>query len=124
ADDIVVADASYSSIWITNGLRTLKPGMRFLTPRGLAGLGWGYPMGMGAKVASPDAHVYADVGDGGFGHVWSEMETAARTGVHVTILLLNNGILGFQKHAETLKYGKFTNAVNFAPVDHAAIARA
>lgn len=123
-EDIVVADASYSSIWITNYLRTLKPGMRFLTPRGLAGLGWGYPMGMGAKVASPTAHVYAVVGDGGFGHVWSELETAARTGTHLTLLVLNNGILGFQKHGETLKFGKPTNAVDFAEVDHAAIARA
>lgn len=123
-EDIVTADASYSSIWITNCLQTLKAGQRFLTPRGLAGLGWGYPMGMGAKIASPDSHVYAVVGDGGFGHVWSEMETAARANIPVTIILLNNGILGFQKHAETLKYGKTTNAVDFANVDHAAIARA
>lgn len=123
-EDVVVADASYSSIWITNGLQTLKAGQRFLTPRGLAGLGWGYPMGMGAKVASPNSHVYAVVGDGGFGHCWSELETAVRTGVHVTIILLNNGILGFQKHAETLKFGKSTNAVNFADVDHSAIAKA
>lgn len=123
-DDIVTADASYSSIWITNGLQTQKAGQRFLTPRGLAGLGWGYPMAMGAKVARPDAHVFAVVGDGGFAHAWSELETAVRAGVHATVILLNNGILGFQKHGETLKFGKATNAVTFAPVDHVAIAKA
>jgi acetolactate synthase-1/2/3 large subunit len=36
-DSIVVADASYASIWIANYLPVRKAGMRFLTPRGLAG---------------------------------------------------------------------------------------
>ena len=53
-DDIVVADASYSSIWISNYLVAEEVGQRFLTPRGLAGLGWGLPMAMGAKVGNPD----------------------------------------------------------------------
>lgn len=122
--DIVAADASYSSIWITNGLISQRAGQRFITPRGLAGLGWGFPMALGAKVASPEAEVYAVVGDGGFAHTWSELETAARTGVKTIVILLNNGILGFQKHAEHLKFGAATNAVNFVEVDHAAIARA
>ena len=124
ADDTVVADASYSTLWVTNYLKVRKPGQRFLTPRGLAGLGWGMPMAMGARVASDKGTVYALVGDGGFGHVWSEMETAARMGIKVVTILINNGILGYQKHAECLKYGNHTSAVNFADVDHAAVARA
>lgn len=122
-DSIVVADASYSSIWVANGLTALKAGQRFITPRGLAGLGWGFPMAMGAKEARPSAEVYCLVGDGGFGHVWSELETAARMNIKVTLILINNGILGYQKHAENVKFGAHTSAVNFFPVDHAAIAR-
>jgi acetolactate synthase-1/2/3 large subunit len=122
-DSIVVADASYSSIWIANGLTALKAGQRFITPRGLAGLGWGFPMALGAKEARPEAEVFCLVGDGGFGHVWSELETAARMNIKVTLILINNGILGYQKHAENVKFGAHTSAVNFAPVDHAAIAR-
>lgn len=122
--DVVVADASYSSIWITNFLTAQRAGMRFITPRGLAGLGWGFPMALGAKAAKPDAEVYCVVGDGGFGHVWSELETAVRMNLKVTLIVINNGILGFQKHAENLKYGAHTSAVDFAPVDHAAVARA
>ena len=122
-DSIVVADASYSSIWIANGLTALKAGQRFITPRGLAGLGWGFPMALGAKEARPDSEVFCLVGDGGFGHVWSELETAARMNIKVTLILINNGILGYQKHAENVKFGAHTSAVNFAPVDHAAIAR-
>ena len=122
-DSIVVADASYSSIWIANCLTALKSGMRFITPRGLAGLGWGFPMALGAKVAQPQSEVFCLVGDGGFGHVWSELETARRMGIKVTLILLNNGILGYQKHAENVKFGDHTSAVDFFPVDHAAIAR-
>ena len=50
-ETIVVADASYSSIWIANYLTCRAAGQRFLTPRGLAGLGWGLPLAIGAQFA-------------------------------------------------------------------------
>ena len=121
---IVVADASYSSVWITSYLQALQPGMRFLTPRGLAGLGWGYPMALGAKVASPGNKVFCIVGDGGFGHCWAELETAARTATPIVLIVLNNAVLGYQKDAEMVKFGRYTSACHFERVDHAAIARA
>nr|GLK40007.1 acetolactate synthase large subunit [Rhodococcus wratislaviensis] len=123
-ETIVTADASYSSIWMGNYLRSRRPGQRFLSPRGLAGLGWGMPLALGAKAARPDATVLCLTGDGGFGHVWSEFETAVRENLPVVVVLLNNGILGFQKHVELVQFGEYTGAVNFAAVDHAAIARA
>lgn len=124
ADSIVVADASYSSIWIANYLQSRKAGMRFITPRGLAGLGWGLPMALGAQVARPDATVFCVVGDGGFAHAWAELETAVRMKLPVVLVVLNNGILGYQKHAENIKFGDHTTACDFVDVDHAAIARA
>ncbi|MCF8501015.1 MAG: acetolactate synthase catalytic subunit [Rhodospirillum sp.] len=123
-DDIVVADASYASIWVTCYLRSRRPGQRFLVPRGLAGLGWGLPLAMGAKLASPASRVVNISGDGGFAHVWAELETAVREDIPVTTILLNNGHLGYQRHAENFLYGQPTTAIHFAPVDHAAIARA
>ncbi len=123
-DTIVVADASYASMWVVGQLRGLAPGMRFLTPRGLAGLGWGLPLAIGAKVASPASAVVALVGDGGFAHSWAELETIVRMDIPVTIILLNNGILGFQRDAERVKFGDHTSACHFAPVNHSAIARA
>jgi acetolactate synthase I/II/III large subunit len=123
-DTIVVADASYASIWIANYLPARKAGMRFLTPRGLAGLGWGLPMALGAKLARPDSPVLCVVGDGGFAHVWSELETARRNRLNVVVTVLNNQILGYQKHAEDVLFGAHTSAIYFEPVDHAAIARA
>jgi acetolactate synthase-1/2/3 large subunit len=123
-DAIFVADASYASIWIANYLTASRPGARFITPRGMAGLGWGLPLALGAKLAAPEREVYALVGDGGFAHVWSELETARRHDLKVVLTVLNNQHLGYQKHAEQALFGAHTDAVDFAPVDHAAIARA
>lgn len=123
-DTIVAADASYSSLWVTNYLVSQRAGQRFLTPRGLAGLGWGLPMALGAKVAAPDAPVICISGDGGFGHCWAELETARRMKLPVVLVVLNNGVLGYQKDAEHVKFGAYTDACHFATVDHAAIARA
>lgn len=122
--DIVAADASYSSLWVLNFLTAREAGQRFLTPRGIAGLGWGLPLALGAKVGAGARRVIAVVGDGGFAHTWQELETARRMGLAVTVIVLNNGILGFQKHAELVKFGAHTSAIDFLPVDHAAIAQA
>jgi acetolactate synthase-1/2/3 large subunit len=123
-DAITVADASYSTIWMSCHLRARRAGQRFISPRGLAGLGWGLPLALGAKAARPDAPVVCIAGDGGFGHVWAELETAVRERLAVTVIVLNNSILGFQKHAELYNFGAHTSAIDFEPVDHAAIARA
>ena len=124
ADDIAVADASYSSIWIVHGLTSRKPGQRFLTPRGIAGLGWGLPMAIGAQMAAPEKRVTCLCGDGGFAHSWAELETLRRLKLPIVVMVLNNGILGYQKHAEDTIFGEHTDAVDFTDVDHAAIARA
>jgi len=123
-DTIVVADASYATLWVACYLRALRSGMRFVTPRGLAGLGWGLPLAIGAKMAKPKQPVLCLVGDGGFGHVWSELETAHRMKAKIVLTALNNGVLAYQKDAEDVKFGRHSSAVRFAPVDHAQIARA
>ena len=123
-ETIVVADASYASIWVGNYLHARAPGMRFLTPRGIAGLGWGLPLALGAKVARPDAPVVCVAGDGGFGHCWAELETARRMGLPVVLTVLNNQGLGYQRDAEDVLFGAHTDACHFSAVDHAQIARA
>ncbi len=123
-ETVVVSDASYSSVWTANYLHARRPGQRFVSPRGLAGLGWGLPMALGAHLARPGAPVVCVTGDGGFAHVWAELETAVRERLPVVILLLDNRLLGYQKHAEIHTYSAATSAVPLGPVDYPAIARA
>jgi acetolactate synthase-1/2/3 large subunit len=124
SDSIVVADASYATLWVACYLKALRTGMRFITPRGLAGLGWGLPLALGARMVQPVQPVLCVVGDGGFAHVWSELETAHRMRAKLVLTVLNNGVLAYQKDAEDVKFGRHSSAVRFAAVDHAQIARA
>ena len=123
-DTIVATDASYSTLWAACYLPSLSNGSRFIMPRGLAGLGWGMPLAIGAKLAKPESPVICLVGDGGFGHCWQELETVHRTNTPLVLIVLNNGVLGYQKDAEDVKFGRYTSACHFDPVDHALIARA
>lgn len=124
SDTIFVADASYSSAWLCAYGLAKEPSQRFITPRGLAGLGWGFPMGIGSAIACPGQRVVVLSGDGGFAHVWGELETAVRYGLPVINVILNNGVLGYQRDAELVKFGRHTAAIPIGAIDHAAIARA
>lgn len=84
----------------------------------------GPAMALGAAVAEPEAPIYCITGDGGFAHVWSEMEVAARSNLKVTTIVLNNGILGYVKCSEKLRYGKNSTSVDIFPIDHVALAQA
>jgi acetolactate synthase-1/2/3 large subunit len=123
-ETIFVADASYATIWLANYVPARRAGQRFLTPRGLAGLGWGLPLALGAKAAAPGRHVLAVAGDGAFAHCWAELETSLRMDLPVTLVVLNNQVLSYQKHAESVRFGAHTDACHFRPVDHARIAEA
>ena len=124
ADHIIAADASISSVWLANYI-TATDERKFVFPRGIAGLGWGLPMGMGAKAAQPGRKVFCLAGDGGFAHVWSELETCKRENLDVVIAVINNRILGYQKFAEiALSGGHYTNACDLGPVDHVKVAEA
>ncbi|GAA0348647.1 acetolactate synthase catalytic subunit [Oceanobacillus oncorhynchi subsp. oncorhynchi] len=122
-DHIIVADASISSVWNANYIKAEK-NRKFIFPRGLAGLGWGLPLAMGAKVGLSNRKVFCLVGDGGFGHVWSELETCKRLGIDVVVAVINNSVLGYQKYAETVGYNRYTNVCDFSFVDHTKVAEA
>ncbi len=121
---IFAADASYSSAWLAGFGLARTSNDRFILPRGLAGLGWGLPYTLGAKLACPERTVVGISGDGGFAHVWSELETAARYRLNTVSVVLKNGVLGYQRDAERVKFGHHTTAIPIGEIDHAAIARA
>ncbi len=54
-------------------------------------LGFGIPLMIGAKLAHPEKFCLNLMGDGAFGMSGMDIETAARAGVPITTVLLNNG---------------------------------
>lgn len=61
-----------------------------LAPQGLAAIGVGYPVGLGAKLAAPRRPVVTISGDGSFLYNGAELETAVREGIPTTCIILNN----------------------------------
>lgn len=123
AKTLVVADASYSTSWALSHLDVPVAHRFVLSPRGTGSIGWGFPAAVGAKLGDPSRTVISLGGDGGFGYVMNELETAARYGVHVVVVVLNNATLGYQRHWEEKAMGRYMEC-DFLQVDYAGVAKA
>jgi thiamine pyrophosphate-dependent acetolactate synthase large subunit-like protein len=95
-DTIVALDAGAAPAYGYDRLRFEKP-RTFLTPLDLGGLGFAFPVALGAKLGRPEAPVVAIHGDGGFLMNSQEIETAVRHGINVVTLVMNNNCWGSEK---------------------------
>ncbi|MGZ5229781.1 MAG: thiamine pyrophosphate-binding protein [Burkholderiales bacterium] len=88
---VLVCDTGHSGIWSGAMVEFTRPGQRLIRCAG--SLGWGFPGAMGVKCARPDTPVVCFSGDGGFYYHLGELETAARYGINVVVIVNNNGAL-------------------------------
>ena len=123
ANTLIVTDASYSTGWAMNQMEAPQAGRFMLSPRGTASIGWGLPAAIGAKLADPSRDVICVTGDGGFGYVINELETAARYRVDLVVVVYNNGTLGFQRHWEEKMLGSYLEC-DFLDIDYSEVAKA
>jgi len=86
-----VSDTGHSGIWTGTMVEFMRPGQRLIRCAGT--LGWGFPGALGVKCALPDAPVVCFTGDGGLYYHLAELETAARYGINVVVVVNNNGAL-------------------------------
>lgn len=87
-------------------------------------MGFGVPGAIGAKIAHPDAFVCALVGDGGFAMTMGELETAARIGTPVLVVVINNSTLGHIRMRQEVNFGGRAVGVNFGEQHFSHVARA
>ncbi|MBF9235310.1 thiamine pyrophosphate-binding protein [Microvirga alba] len=120
---LIVTDASYITGWAMSHIDVPGTGRFILSPRGTGGIGWSLPAAIGAKMADPSRKVICLTGDGAFGYVFNELETAARYGVEVLVVVFNNGTLGFQRHWEQKVMGRYLEC-DFLDIDYAEVGRA
>ncbi|MCW5641227.1 MAG: acetolactate synthase catalytic subunit [Rhodoferax sp.] len=123
AQTLIVTDASYSTGWAMSQMEAPVAGRFMLSPRGTASIGWGLAAAIGAKLADPARDVICVTGDGGFGYVINELETAARYRVNLLVVVFNNGTLGFQRHWEEKAIGRAMDC-DFLDVDYSEVSRA
>jgi acetolactate synthase-1/2/3 large subunit len=119
--DVVVCDASYASGW--GAANVVAPtARRFVAPRGLAGIGWSGGAALGARLAAgAGERVVVLTGDGAWGYAAAEVETAARLGLAITYVVLNNSGYGWIIHGEERMGGDHRSTLG--DVDFGAVAR-
>jgi thiamine pyrophosphate-dependent acetolactate synthase large subunit-like protein len=82
-------------------------------PRGYMGwgkshqLGTGLGLAIGAKVGAPDKFCVNFMGDAAFGMTGLDFETAARSGIPMTTIVLNNSTMAIETHAMAYSHEKF-----------------
>jgi acetolactate synthase-1/2/3 large subunit len=79
---------------------------RSLTNGTLGMIGWGVPFGLGAKVALPDSKVVLLTGDGSFGFLGMELDTAVRHHLPLIVVVGNDSVWGMDYHQQLKLYGK------------------
>lgn len=104
--DIVVGDASFSSGWAAIYFKPQAKGRQVILPRGMAGLGFGLPAAIGAKLAAPEKEVFLLAGDGGFAYSLGELITLKTYGIKVIAVVLNNRSWAWMEWVAKLNYGR------------------
>ena len=100
---VVVTDVGQHQMWEAQYYRHESP-RSLITSGGLGTMGFALPAAIGAKMARPDAEVWAIVGDGGFQMTQAELCTAAQEGVKVHVAIINNGYLGMVRQWQEFFY--------------------
>ena len=128
ADAYIVTDVGWNKNGVGQQFPIDVPGA-FITPSGLATMGFGPAAALGVKVAQPNRQAIALVGDGGFSANPSVVATAMEAGLHVIWLVMDNSAFGTIAGLEEMHYGTTFGCVfecDGKPyhVDYAAMARA
>ena len=126
-DAILVSDTGHSGMWTAGMIDLNHAGQSYL--RAAGSLGWGFPAGIGAQLASPERPVVVFTGDGGFWYHLTELETAVRWNVPVITVVNNNSMLSQGVDEELAARGgklegRWGDAWEFTPSNFAEIAKA
>jgi acetolactate synthase-1/2/3 large subunit len=120
---IIATDVGQHQMWEAQYYHHDAP-RTLITSGGLGTMGFGLPAAIGAKMAKPDAEVWAIVGDGGFQMTYSELSTAAQEGIKVNVAVINNGFLGMVRQWQEFFYERRYAATPMRSPDFVKIAEA
>jgi acetolactate synthase-1/2/3 large subunit len=127
-DAFIVTDVGWNKNGVGQQFPITVPGT-FITPSGLATMGFGPSAVLGVKMAHPDRLAVALIGDGGFSTNPSVIATAMEAELSVVWLVMDNAGFGTIAGLESMHYGwsfgcMFERCGEPYRVDYAAMARA
>ncbi len=118
-DAIVILDGGQAMMWTTTFIEPDDPS-RILANPGMGHLGFGLPFANAAKLAHRDTPVICITGDGAMGCTVQELETAARYGLNIVIVVFNDSHWGmykpFGEMLDNPDFGTKLTKVDFAKV--------
>ncbi len=122
-DGILVSDSGLHQMLCRRWFRVDTPG-GLLTPTDFQSMGFGLPAAIGAALAAPSRPVALVVGDGGLLMSGLEMATAAKYGLSLTVIVINDGSYGLIRREQLASTGQASASelVNplFGDLAHAA----
>ena len=126
-DGFIVTDVGWNKNGVGQQFPITVPGT-FITPSGLATMGFGPAAVLGVKMAHPERAAVALIGDGGFGANPSVIATAMEAELPVVWLVMDNSGFGTIAGLESMHYGwsfgcMFEREGKPYTVDYAAMAR-
>jgi acetolactate synthase-1/2/3 large subunit len=126
-DGFIVTDVGWNKNGVAQQFPITVPGT-YITPSGLATMGFGPAAVLGVKMACPDRAAVALIGDGGFSANPSVVATAMEAKLNVIWLVMDNNAFGTIAGLEAMHYGwsfgcLFERDGKPYEVDYAAMAR-
>jgi acetolactate synthase-1/2/3 large subunit len=118
---VVVTDVGQHQMWEAQYYKHETP-RSLITSGGLGTMGFALPAAIGAKVARPDAEVWAVVGDGGFQMTMCELATMVQEELDVKVAIINNGYLGMVRQWQEFFYQRRYAATPISGPDFARLA--
>src|SRR5580658_10359695 len=127
-DGFIVTDVGWNKNGVGQQFPITVPGT-FITPSGLATMGFGPSAVLGVKMAQPGRAAVALIGDGAFSSNMSVVATAMEANLPVVWLVMDNSGFGTIAGLENMHYGSsfgcmFECGGQPYSVDYAAVARA
>jgi acetolactate synthase-1/2/3 large subunit len=114
---VYVAGVGQHQMWAAQFVSFEKP-RTWINSGGLGTMGFAIPAAMGAKIARPDAEVWAVDGDGCFQMTNQELATCAVEGAPIKVALINNGSLGMVRQWQSLFYQERYSQTDLATHSH------
>ncbi|MDR0889575.1 MAG: biosynthetic-type acetolactate synthase large subunit [Oscillospiraceae bacterium] len=107
-DTVIATDVGQHQMWAAQYCRFNKT-RKFVSSGGLGTMGFGMGAAIGAAVAAKE-RVVLITGDGSFGMNLNELATAVSYRTPLTIVLMNNGVLGMVRQWQTLFFKQHYSA--------------
>ena len=108
ANDILLSDVGAHKMWIARHYHCHEPNT-CLIPNGFSSMGFAFPGAIAADIVHPERRILAVAGDAGFLMNVQEMETAARLGSNIVVMVWGDNEYGLIAWKQEDHFGRHTD---------------